>query len=146
MAAVEEHTLTERGALIADLLCRHIRLQVKGVRTECAAGVGKASRADLECTAIFACVCGRSEVRETVLLQNGCVCGICCPRVVAGLSRSLHLPPRKLRGKDGWSGRNGPVSGGSNSDHENNHDKKANLTYKAHGSASGAHNPARQID
>src|SRR5712672_3544501 len=126
MAAVEEHTLAERGALIADLLCRHIRLQVEGVRAECAAGVGKASRANLERTAIFACVCGRSEVRETVLLQNGCVCGICCSRVVACLSGSLHLPPRKLRGKDGWRGQGGPVGRESNSHHENNHDKKAN--------------------
>src|SRR5258708_1680020 len=126
MAAVEQHTLTERGALITDLFCRHIRLQVEGIRAECPAGVGKASRSDLECTAIFACVRGRSEVRETVLLQNGCVCGICCRRVVAGLSRSLHLPPRKLRGKDVWSGRSGPGGGGSNSHHQNNHDKKAN--------------------
>src|SRR5216684_3600082 len=126
MAAVEQHTLTERGALIADLFCRHIRLQVEGVRAECAAGVGKASRANLERTAIFACVCGRSEVRETVLLQNSCVCGICCRRVVAGLSRSLRLPPRKLRGKDGWRGQGGPIGGESNSAYENNDDKKAN--------------------
>src|SRR5258708_25618340 len=109
MAAVKEHTLTERGALIADLFCRHIRLQVEGVCTECPAGVGKTSRTDLECPAIFAGVCGRSKVRETALLQNGCVSWICGCRVVAGLSGSLHLPPRKLGRGHRRNSRGGPA-------------------------------------
>src|SRR4030081_2198479 len=111
MAAVKKHALAKRRALIADLLCCHVRLQVKGVRSECPAGVGKTSRADLERTAIFACVCGRSKVREAVLLQNSCVCGIGGRRVVAGLSRSLHLATRKLRGQNRGGRRSGRGSG-----------------------------------
>ena len=101
LAAIKQHSLIHRRALVANLFPRHLRLQIERIGPESSAGVGKSRGADLQRTPIVTLVSGGLEIGEPVFLQQRSVRRIGGGRIFAGLRRTLNLPPRKLLGKDG---------------------------------------------
>src|SRR5579863_8381192 len=128
--------LPQRRGLVADLLRRHLWLQVQRVGAKSAAGVAEARGANLQSPAVIASVSGHGYVGETVFLQDLGIGGIGGRRIRAALRRTLHLPTgkllRKKRGRRGLRRTGGGIHRETRTRRQNRDRQSEKSSWKTH--------------